>query len=486
VANRIHPFGAKMLIAGTQLLQVGRYDQSGNPGQFSVRTGWTGMKILIDNGEPQFSNLGDLALLLSAYSALKAEWPEAEIFTLALKPERLLEVLPDAKPVNPYDRSRWSGVMAVGWLAEGYSPFFRSSARLFRNFVSGRLISRLIDLAPGECRSKQLEFAKFARFLEEIDLYVWAGGGYLADHFGSLATQFANTLEYLAGKGVPSIAFGLGIGPLNRRRIAAAVKGTMSNLSYIGLRDGLSSQLLQEWSFPENKFCVTGDDAIALASPCRPAELGQSLGISLRATYYSGLSETHFRRIADVVGVFCSKHGVGLASIPIARQDLGTNRSITNDVLQFTEPEFTIEAVLKNVASCRAVVTGSYHAAVFALSMGVSVVAIAATDYYRQKFAGLKEQFGGLLQILSFDASSELSMFAETLASLVEDAWRDAPNRRAALIQKAEEQVARGRVFRKMAFEHLRMRLPRKFAESGGSCDAVPPAPARSGETATV
>src|SRR6516162_9710287 len=105
------------------------------------------MKILIDNGEPQFSNLGDLALLLSAYSALKSEWPEAEIFTFALKPERLREVLPDAKPVHPYDRSRWSGVMALGWLAESYSPFLKGGARMFRNIVSGRLISRLIDLA---------------------------------------------------------------------------------------------------------------------------------------------------------------------------------------------------------------------------------------------------------------------------------------------------------------------------------------------------
>jgi polysaccharide pyruvyl transferase WcaK-like protein len=442
------------------------------------------MKILIDNGEPQFSNLGDLALLLSAYSALKAEWPDAEIFTSALKPERLREVLPDAKPVNPYDRSRWSGVMAVGWLAESYLPFFRSSARLFRNFVSGRLISRLIDLAPGECRSKQLEFARFARFLEEIDLYVWAGGGYLADHFGSLATQFANTLEYLSRRSVPSVAFGLGIGPLDRPRIAAAVKGSMQNLSFIGLRDSLSGRLLEEWLFPQRKVCVTGDEAITLVFPHRPAELGHNLGVSLRATYFSGLSETHSQSISQVLRVFCSRQDVGLVSIPIARQDLTTNRWVGNAELRFTEPDFTIEAVLESVASCRTVVTGSYHAAVFALSMGVSVVAIAATDYYRQKFAGLKEQFGGLFEILSFDNSTEPAMFAKSLAKLVEDAWRAAPDHRAALIQKAQAQIAAGQVFRQTVFKHLRARLPSALVKTDG--DPVQSTQAPDSETATV
>src|ERR1700730_1719356 len=194
------------------------------------------MKILIDNGGPQFSNLGDLALLVSIYSALKAEWPDAEIFTFAEKPERLEEVLPGAKPVSPYGRSRWSGILALGWLAESYSPLLSGSARLFRNLVSGRPISRLIDLAPGNGQSHELEFARFARFLDDLDLYVWAGGGYLTDHFASLATQFANTLEYRASRGVQSAAFGLGIGPLDRRRIAAAVKGSMQNLSVIGFR----------------------------------------------------------------------------------------------------------------------------------------------------------------------------------------------------------------------------------------------------------
>ena len=54
----------------------------------------------------------------------------------------------------------------------------------------------------------------------------------------------------------------------------------------------------------------------------------------------------------------------------------------------------TIDDVLTAIADCRVVVTGSYHAAVFALSMGVPAVGLAASRYYVDKFKGLADQFG--------------------------------------------------------------------------------------------
>ena len=45
----------------------------------------------------------------------------------------------------------------------------------------------------------------------------------------------------------------------------------------------------------------------------------------------------------------------------------------------------TIDDVLTAIADCRVVVTGSYHAAVFALSMGVPAVGLAASRYYARQ-----------------------------------------------------------------------------------------------------
>ena len=51
------------------------------------------------------------------------------------------------------------------------------------------------------------------------------------------------------------------------------------------------------------------------------------------------------------------------------------------------------EAVMKNVSACRMVVTGSYHAAVFALSQGIPALTISKSAYYDSKFNGLGDMF---------------------------------------------------------------------------------------------
>jgi polysaccharide pyruvyl transferase WcaK-like protein len=94
--------------------------------------------------------------------------------------------------------------------------------------------------------------------------------------------------------------------------------------------------------------------------------------------------------------------------------------------------------LLARVAACRIVVTGSYHAAVIALSMGVSIVAIAGSDYYIRKFRGLASQFDGLCRV-EIAGAPELTSRVE---SAIRDAWRCAPARRAALLDAASRQRA--------------------------------------------
>jgi hypothetical protein len=46
------------------------------------------------------------------------------------------------------------------------------------------------------------------------------------------------------------------------------------------------------------------------------------------------------------------------------------------------------DLLLARAGDCCLVVTGSYHAAMFAPSQGVSVVALAGSPHYRLKFRG--------------------------------------------------------------------------------------------------
>jgi polysaccharide pyruvyl transferase WcaK-like protein len=49
------------------------------------------------------------------------------------------------------------------------------------------------------------------------------------------------------------------------------------------------------------------------------------------------------------------------------------------------------------------VVAGSYHAAVFALSQGIPVVALVKSPYYVNKMVGLGDQFGAGCEIVRLD-----------------------------------------------------------------------------------
>ena len=54
-----------------------------------------------------------------------------------------------------------------------------------------------------------------------------------------------------------------------------------------------------------------------------------------------------------------------------------------------TSPIVSPEDVINCIARTRLVLTGSYHAAVFALAMGRPAICVAASGYYRSKFYGL-------------------------------------------------------------------------------------------------
>ena len=63
------------------------------------------------------------------------------------------------------------------------------------------------------------------------------------------------------------------------------------------------------------------------------------------------------------------------------------------DVDASHDTDLSVEGLLERIATCRIVVTGSYHAGVFALSQGIPVVALCSSDYYRHKMQGLALQF---------------------------------------------------------------------------------------------
>jgi colanic acid/amylovoran biosynthesis protein len=94
--------------------------------------------------------------------------------------------------------------------------------------------------------------------------------------------------------------------------------------------------------------------------------------------------------------------------------------------------------VIERIKNCRTVVVGSYHAAVFALAMGIPALCLANSPYYRDKFLGLAQQFGEGCRVVFLNDPN----FAANLAAEISWGWQHADVLRPGLLAAAQKQVA--------------------------------------------
>jgi polysaccharide pyruvyl transferase WcaK-like protein len=192
---------------------------------------------------------------------------------------------------------------------------------------------------------------------------------------------------------------------------------------------------------------VTGDDAIELPWSQRPSDLGGDLGLCLRIAGYSPVTEAARTAVATSVQSLAREVGAGVVPVVIAEYRSQDRRS-TLPLLEgwdgarrplgrFARPQ----DVARQVGTCRVMVTGAYHAGVFALSQGIPVVALTSSAYYDDKFLGLGDMFGTGLELLRLDTDD----LAEQLSAAIRSAWKAAPEVRPALLASAEHQIALSR-----------------------------------------
>lgn len=94
--------------------------------------------------------------------------------------------------------------------------------------------------------------------------------------------------------------------------------------------------------------------------------------------------------------------------------------------------------MIQQIGQCRIVVTGAYHAAVFALAQGIPVVGLSASDDYSAKFLGLADQFGLGCETVDLGSPDR----SERLAIALETAWLSAERVRLPLLEGARRQIA--------------------------------------------
>jgi polysaccharide pyruvyl transferase WcaK-like protein len=407
------------------------------------------MQILIDGSSHKLYNAGDIAMLQIAVRRIRGLWPAASIKVMTAAPEVLRHVCPTVEPVPAEGQQQWFQTSSLLGMRHAHrSSLLRRAADAASDRTRDRLpgVSELLLRARLRRANKSdLALTEFLQALEEADLVVVSGGGFVTDAFAAHAVRVLSTLGTAARRGIPTAMFSQGIGPISDPALRAAVLKTFPRLDLLSLRERVNGPALAR-SLGARADCVitTGDDAIELAWERRKPQLGYALGLNLRSASYSGMDSGTFAELGPVLHRALASLNAPILPVPISNHAERSDLASVDQVLEGYRGEiereaftFSTGAVIDRVSRCRIIVTASYHSAVFALAQGIPAVCLVASSYYHNKFAGLAEQFGSGCAIIATDDSA----FAGKLRSAVKEAWNSAEGVRNLLRDAALRQI---------------------------------------------
>ena len=372
------------------------------------------MRILVDQSGYDLLNIGDVAALQSCVSRLQLQWPDAEIMVITHAPGRLASYCPSAIPIGPTFANRPS----FRFLPRKLRLISEQAWKMAAPYFSGRLGAARI--ARGRPRTA-------IQAVQAADLVVASGGGYVTDTWWWHAVGVLSLMSLAQRLGKPTAMFGQGVGPIGQRRLRVQAKAVMPRLAVLGLReDRIGRDVTLELGIPPGVVTVTGDDALELTRGSSVAD-GKALGANLRVSGYAGVDSVAAAAVTDLMLEAADTLDAPIVALPVSRYPVDADiaalrallrgkHSATDIVLDDLE---TPEALISAAANCRAIVTGSYHAAVFGLAQGVPTVCLTKSVYYDAKFWGLQALFPGACFVVSLDAPD----YAAQLRTTIQQVW---------------------------------------------------------------
>jgi polysaccharide pyruvyl transferase WcaK-like protein len=404
------------------------------------------VRILVDPSAHAQVNVGDIAMLRSALRHLRELWPDASIGVITATPERLAGVSPDAVPVPAEGRQAWLEAPLIGARLHQKLP----SALRTRSSMAERIGRRRVpSMTRAVIRAKKRlgghrtdtldEFLDWAR---SADLVLASGAGLLADPYVGRACSVLELLETAIERGVPTAMMGQGVGPVTDPDLRTAIARVLPRVDLIGLRESRSGPpILRSLGVAQNRLITTGDEAIEQALDAGTAPTGKAIGVNVRVARYSGVSADALDAISRVVRRSGQRHGVDLVPLPTSFYAKERDAEAIASMLGSEDAEGarveTPAAAIERVRRCRVVVTGSYHAAVFALAQGIPAVGLAGSGYYVDKFLGLAGQFEGGCATVRLDEPR----LGDRLEAALEEAWNSASSLANDLRRSAGHQV---------------------------------------------
>jgi polysaccharide pyruvyl transferase WcaK-like protein len=420
------------------------------------------VETALNRGAAEYQNMGDVAMLQVAVTRLRRLWTSASVEVITDSSENLSIYCPEAKAIPRVGCDLWVNDKVLLGKYHKYLPAGISAAlsRMKKSFGLGwpKILSCILCLRL-YIRGRGSECKDLLQFVDAIinaDLFLVCGAGGFADTCKEWNTSRLNILESVIQRHIPVAMFGQGIGPLKDPDVISRAKNIFPKVSLITLRGGRGgAELLKSFGVPDSRMLTSGDEAIELAYEARSRELGRGLGINLRVASYAHIEQGFVERLRPIVQQFARRHSIPMIPVPIAlhrwANDHLTIRQLLAGFDDISDGGLSLDIplkVIKQVGHCRIIVTGAYHAAVFALAQGIPAVCLAKSPYYEAKFLGLEDQFGlGCETILLEDEDA----FRKIIPAM-ERAWESAETLRIPLLRASLRQIELSR----SAYEQVR------------------------------
>jgi polysaccharide pyruvyl transferase WcaK-like protein len=390
-------------------------------------------------------------MLQVAVRRLRSLWPEAPISVITDDPLRLAACCPGTHPVPAAGRRLWFDSNPFTYTLQQVAPRPLSlrlveSQRSLRRRAPGAA-RRLVHARAAFGRNDVQPLDEFLRAVHAADIVVSSGAGAFNDEFASLAVSILDLLRMAGQAGAVTAVLGHGVGPITDTALLRRARQVLPQVDLITVRERVAGlPLLASLGVTDDRVLVTGDDAVELAYEARSAGAGGYLGFNLRMARYAHVEPGAADSVAAAVRAAAARHQCRLLSVPISHHPTEADGAVIAGLLGaqdgLAEEVATPLAVVERIGRCRAVVTGSYHAAVFALAQGIPAVGLTGSAYYDAKFVGLADQFGDSgLWIVSLDQPD----LSARLAGAVDEAWACADDVRSRLLKCAAGQVESGR-----------------------------------------
>jgi colanic acid/amylovoran biosynthesis protein len=419
------------------------------------------VRILVDQSGYDLLNVGDVAMLQACVARLRAQWPDAEIMVVAHDPERLAAYCPGAIAIG----RTLADLPSLRFLPQRQRLAAEQAWKMAAPYSAGRLAHPSRRWPPRTAIGAVLA----------ADLVVASGGGYLTDAFWWHGCGVLSLLALAQRLGKPTAMFGQGIGPMRRRVLRAQARAVLPGLRVLGLReDRVGPGLALSFGVSPDVLAVTGDDALELIEAPGALAGSAALGLNVRISGYAGVDQDAAAAVGQVVLEAAAALEAPIIALPVSRYAAHSDAAAVEVMLRpghntaglVTQDIEAPRALASAAASCRAVVTGSYHAAVFGLAQGVPAVCLTKSSYYDAKFSGLQALFPSCCFVVSLDRPD----YPGDLRASIHRAWDLPAPARAAAQDAAERLRGSGRG----AYAQLRTAVAGLVLMTAGSQEPTP------------